>query len=159
MTRDLEKRFPHGHKRFIPILLDLMQLHSDKNHDYASGGDPLGNFKRVAALLAQYPGLDLGNPMVVALVYALKQVDAVLWSLAQDITAKVEGRGKRLDDVANYAVLAKILDEEDQAPVELVYQGWCSGCGPYRSHVPHKCVDKVPPVRPDDGPSGCEGTD
>jgi hypothetical protein len=38
----------------------------------------------------------------------------VLWSLANDITAKVEGRGKRLDDVSVYATLARIIDEESQ---------------------------------------------
>ena len=108
-----EGEFPHGHKRFVPIMRDLMKLHSDKNHDYASGGDPLGNFKRVAAILALYPGLDPSHPVVVALTYALKQVDAVLWSLAKNIKAKVEGRGKRLDDIAVYAVLARILDEEE----------------------------------------------
>jgi hypothetical protein len=108
----LEGYFPHGHRRFIPILLEHAQLHSDKNHDYASGGDPLGNFKRVAAILALYPGLVPSHPVVVALTYALKQVDAVLWSLANDITAKVEGRGKRLDDVSVYATLARIIDEE-----------------------------------------------
>ena len=108
-----EGEFPYGHKRFVPIMRDLMKLHSDKNHDYASGGDPLGNFKRVAAILALYPGLDPSHPVVVALTYALKQVDAVLWSLAKNIKAKVEGRGKRLDDIAVYAVLARILDEEE----------------------------------------------
>lgn len=111
----LRTAYPHGHERFIPILVEHARLHSDKNHDYASGGDPLGNFKRVAAILALYPGLNLGNPVVVALTYALKQVDAVLWSLAKNIVAKVEGRGKRLDDVAVYADLARILDEETEA--------------------------------------------
>jgi len=120
-----EGEFPHGHKRFVPIMRDLMKLHSDKNHDYASGGDPLGNFKRVAAILALYPGLDPSHPVVVALTYALKQVDAVLWSLAKNIKAKVEGRGKRLDDIAVYAVLARILDEEES-------------------------VEPMPKVRPDD---------
>ena len=116
----VEVEFPHGHKRFVPIMRDLMKLHSDKNHDYASGGDPLGNFKRVAAILALYPGLDPSHPVVVALTYALKQVDAVLWSLAKNIKAKVEGRGKRLDDIAVYAVLARILDEEETVNLEEV---------------------------------------
>ena len=125
LERFIQEEYPHGHKRYIPILLEHAKLHSDKNHDYASGGDPLGNFKRVAAILALYPGLDPSHPVVVALTYALKQVDAVLWSLAKNIKAKVEGRGKRLDDIAVYAVLARILDEE-------------------------KGVEQVPEVRKDD---------
>jgi len=36
---DLEKKlralFPHGHPDFIAMCIGEMQLHSDKNHDYA----------------------------------------------------------------------------------------------------------------------------
>jgi hypothetical protein len=103
---ELKAEFPHGHPEFLPMLLEKMKLHSDKNHDYARGGNPLGNFERVAKILGQYPGLDLSDPVVVMLVYALKQVDATLWGLSQKIEQKVEGPIERLGDVLVYAGIA-----------------------------------------------------
>jgi len=98
-----------GHPFFYEQLADEANLHAAKNHDYAHGGDPLGNFTRVAAILAPYKGLDLGDPVVVALVYALKQLDAVLWGLCQGIEHKVEGLHPRLMDISVYAKLARCL--------------------------------------------------
>jgi hypothetical protein len=106
LKETLNKAFPHGHPEFIPTLLEKMQLHSDKNHDYAKGGSPLGNFERVANLLGQYRGLDLSDPVVVMLIYALKQVDATLWGFAQGIEQKVEGPIERLSDILVYAGIA-----------------------------------------------------
>lgn len=105
----------YGHPYFHQIAAEETDLHNQKNHDYAKGGDPLGNFKRVSAILALYPGLDLNDPVVVAIVYALKQWDATLWGLAQKIDHKVEGLHGRLQDVSVYAKLARCLlkDKED----------------------------------------------
>lgn len=106
IAAELRKTFPHGHPEFLPMLLEKMKLHSDKNHDYAKGGRPLGNFERVASILGQYPGLKLDDPVVVMLIYALKQVDATLHGFAQNITQKVEGPIDRLGDVLVYAGIA-----------------------------------------------------
>jgi len=102
----------YGHPRFYEILEELAQLYSDKNHDYAVGGDPLGNFKRRAAIYAMYPGLDLSDPEVVAIVDAMKQLDAALWFLSNKHEARVEGKRGRLKDIAVYAVIDMILGEE-----------------------------------------------
>lgn len=113
----LREDFPHGHANFLPITLNELQLHSDKNHDYAAGGSALGNFERVAAILALYPGLNLSDKKVVALVYALKQLDAVLWGMAKGIKQKVEGLKERLGDISVYSkiVMCMVQDEADQA--------------------------------------------
>ena len=102
-----------GHPKFYEIVDELMQLHSEKNHDYAAGGDPLGNFHRVAKILEMYPGLKPSDPTVVALIYALKQLDAALWILSNGHEAKVEGIKDRLRDVAVYSILQMILSEEN----------------------------------------------
>jgi hypothetical protein len=94
------------------MMVDMMELHSNKNFEYAHGGDPLGNFKRVSTILAQYPGLDLGNPATVALVYALKQVDASLWQLSKGYEGQIEGISRRLDDVLVYAGITKLILSE-----------------------------------------------
>lgn len=104
--------FPHGHPSFLPITMREVQLHSNKNHDYAAGGDPLGNFKRVAAILALYPDLKLSDPRVVTLVYTLKQLDAVLWGLNKGIVQKVEGLNDRLGDISIYSKIAMCINEE-----------------------------------------------
>lgn len=108
----LREQFPHGHQAFLPITLRELQLHSDKNHDYSAGGSALGNFERVATLLAMYPKLNLGDPKVVALVYALKQLDAVLWGLNSSIEHKVEGLAGRLSDISVYAKIVMCMLED-----------------------------------------------
>ena len=108
IEKTLREKYPHGHKKFVDLLMAEADLHSRKNYDYASGGDPLGNFKRVAKILEQYPGLDLGNPAVVALVYMMKQIDATLWLLSNGHEAQVEGFSERLQDVSVYAKIVSI---------------------------------------------------
>jgi len=108
----LRKNFPHGHSEFIPLMMRLLDLHSRKNKDYAGGGNPLGNFHRVANLLSQYPNLDPSDPRVVALTYAFKQIDAVMWLLCTNRDGEVEGISDRLQDIAVYCMLAMILDGE-----------------------------------------------
>ena len=111
--KELRKDHPYGHPTFLPITLKEIQLHSDKNHDYAKGGNPLGNFDRVASILSHYPSLKLADRRVVALVYALKQLDAVLWGLNSNISHKVEGLNSRLQDVSVYAKLVQCMNEDD----------------------------------------------
>jgi hypothetical protein len=108
----LRERYPHGHVEFLPITLKELELHSLKNFDYASGGHALGNFRRVAGILKQYPKLDLGDERVVALVYLLKQLDAVLWGLNSDIAHKVEGLDGRLQDISVYAKIVMCMNTE-----------------------------------------------
>lgn len=105
-----ERRY--GHPRFYELLKELAQLHNDKNHDYAKGGDALGNFKRRAVLYSMYPGLDLSDPAVIPLVDMLKQLDALLWFYSNKHEAKVEGKAGRAKDVSVYSLINMILEEE-----------------------------------------------
>ncbi len=116
METDIEPTRLYGHPFFYVQLAEERKLHSEKNHDYAKGGDALGNFKRVSSILALYPGLDLSNPVVVCLVYMLKQLDAVLWGLSQKITHKVEGYHPRLQDISIYAKIARCILHDTDSP-------------------------------------------
>lgn len=107
----LEER-RHGHPDFYKLCEEEMNLHDRKNHDYASGGDALGNFNRVAAILALYPGLKPSNPAIVAVTYMLKQLDASLWMLSNGHQAKVEGHKERWQDVSVYSKIISILISE-----------------------------------------------
>ncbi len=109
ISKELRSKFPHGHPDFVTLALHEVQLHSDKNHDYAHGGDPLGNFRRRATILSLYPGLDLSDPTVIASIDQLKQMDAALWQLSQGFDAKVENFDKRQEDVGVYAKIIRLL--------------------------------------------------
>lgn len=99
----------YGHPFFYVQTAEEEALHNNKNHDYAAGGPALGNFERVSGILGLYPNLTLGDPVVVLLVYLLKQLDAVLWGLSARIDHKIEGPHPRLRDISVYAKLARCI--------------------------------------------------
>lgn len=109
----LRQLCPHGHPDFIPWLVRLAKLHSDKNRDYAGGGPPLGNFMRRAATAQANDMAALDTPCKVALWDIEKQLDAARHMVLTGQEGGVETVQKRLDDVAVYAGLAGILHVED----------------------------------------------
>jgi hypothetical protein len=108
----LRQRYPNGHPKFLPITLAEIALHDAKNHDYTKGGNSLGNFERVSTILGLYPNLKLSDQRVVALVAAMKQLDAVLWGLNSGIIHKVEGANERLRDISVYAKIVQCMNED-----------------------------------------------
>ena len=85
-------------------MLDMLRKHSDKNHDYARGGPPLGNFNRVSAIMSHYPNLSIAHPATIAIIYMMKQLDAVLWALSNG-HALTESIQERWSDVVVYSVI------------------------------------------------------
>lgn len=112
-----EAKVLYGHPFFYQQTTEEAALHSRKNFDYAQGGNPLGNFQRVAAILALYPDLPHADPAVVALTYALKQLDATLWMLNRG-HASVTGEGlhERLQDISVYCKITRCIlkDQEEK---------------------------------------------
>lgn len=102
----------HGHPDFYKLTQQELELHSRKNKDYAQGGDPLGNFKRVSVIKKLYPGLPWDSPVGVALGYMLKQLDAAFWMLSQGYEGEVENVDSRLTDVHVYVKIARVLLRE-----------------------------------------------
>lgn len=100
-----------GHPDFYRYLESMGMLHDEKNHDYAEGGDPLGNFHRVSAILKIW-GYDI-PPWLVAAIYALKQQDCVMWTMNQGYTPEVQSLDERVEDEGVYAVLKRILLAEE----------------------------------------------
>jgi len=98
--------------QFAKDMMDIIKMYHIKNHDYAHGGDPMGNFKRVAAFKQLYPTMPWDTPMGVCLSYMLKQLDCVMWGMANNIEHKVEGIDDRLKDVVCYAAIARVLARE-----------------------------------------------
>lgn len=108
----LKDIFPYGHKDFIPMCLEEMELHSKKNHDYARKGNPLGNFYRVSAALTDM-GYEI-SPEMVGMTYLMKQLDAAVQMISQVYEGKIEGVDKRLEDVGVYVKLVRILCREQK---------------------------------------------
>jgi hypothetical protein len=105
----LREKFKYGSEEFIPILIELADLHSRKNYDYTFGGDPLGNFNRVAHFFESYPKLSSSDPEIVAITYLMKQLDAILWAKNSGYEGKVEGSDRRYEDVNVYSIIARII--------------------------------------------------
>lgn len=115
LTNLLRKHGPHGHPRFVDTVLEALRLHSTKSNDYTLGGDPLGNFQRVASILSRYPTFPWNSKEGITIVYMLKQLDTTMNSLGRDKSPKVEGLISRVLDIGVYAfILVCMLREGDR---------------------------------------------
>ena len=108
IKEQLHELFKGGHPDYIDDTLEELDLYSRKNTDYTKGGDPFGNFKRISAILKIW-GFDV-PPVLVALIYSLKQQDALMWMLSQKYEGQIEGKQERFRDIGVYTKIAKILD-------------------------------------------------
>jgi len=115
-TKPETQALQYGHPKFHELLTQIGELHNKKNFDYAEGGEqgPLGNFKRIAAIASLYPASYAWHDQTgVALTYMLKQLDAALMMFTTGKASKTgENINERLRDVAIYALLAIILNDE-----------------------------------------------
>jgi len=125
----LKNLYPNGDPKFIEMMYEEMELYNRKNFDYASGAegeitDPNGNFNRVAQFFGMYPDIPLNDPRVICLAYIMKQIDQVAWSLSRGFEGKVEGLDPRLQDIAVYTNILKVLNAhilEDEQKAKLPY--------------------------------------
>ncbi len=115
MREVLREMFPYGDEQYIAITMKEMEGYNTKNFDYAAGGDPNGNFLRVASILSFYPGIRMDDPRAVAIIYLLKQLDNVLWSLSRGFEGKLEDIDSRLLDIHVYAKIARVLNNRLKA--------------------------------------------
>lgn len=111
LRETLAKLFSHGDPLFQEMTWEEQDLYNRKNYDYAAGGDdPNGNFARIGAIMALYPGIDPSDPRVVALMGALKQLDQVMWSFSRGFAGEVEGLEPRLQDISVYMKIIRMLN-------------------------------------------------
>lgn len=107
----LRKLYPHGAPDFISTFINSIELHSNKNRDYAMDGPHFGNFDRVASILSNYPNLSLSDSKVVAIIYMLKQMDATLWAMSNGHVMD-EGLEERVDDMIVYCGIIQCMLKE-----------------------------------------------
>ncbi len=119
LLTELKSVFGHGDPEFINITAEEIVMYNQKNRDYAGSGDevvdPNGNFDRVAAFFTMYPNLSLGDPRVVAMVYAMKQIDQVFWSLSRGFEGEVEDLDARLTDIHIYTKIVRVLNRRQRS--------------------------------------------
>jgi hypothetical protein len=101
-----------GHPRFYELSQAECDLHAAKNHDYARGGDPMGNFNRVSTILGLYPDFQWQSPAGFAWLLMWKQIDAVMWAMSKGDAQRVESVQDKLMDISVYSKLIMILLEE-----------------------------------------------
>jgi len=109
MTKGFDCEY-HGHSDFYKCLEAMATLHSDKSAEYTQGGDLLGNFHRVSAILKIW-GYDI-PPWLVAVIYALKQQDCSMMMLKHGTEGEIESIDHRVQDEGIYTVLKRVLIKE-----------------------------------------------
>ncbi len=101
--------------RFDVIFEELKELHRLKNSDYATTDDPNGNFKRVALIAAPLlnPTIPANlHPLVIALIFKLKQTDGVIEMISKNKAGKAESIIDKLNDEAIYSMIERMCYEE-----------------------------------------------
>lgn len=92
-------------------LARIQELFAKKNHEYAGGGDVLGNFRR----LAQQQGMPMST---VWAILAGKHIDSIQ-EYVKDFRADIPRErtqpvADRVDDLIVYALLLQVILEEEQ---------------------------------------------
>jgi len=96
----MREMFPYGHPQFYWIVLELCQLHSNKSHDYGGATDPLYNLRQFG-----WKGV----------VVRLGDKFCRLKNFCEQAIFKVKNESVEdaFDDTAVYAILGKILKQEE----------------------------------------------
>ena len=94
----------YGHPRFYELVDEISELHSRKNHDYATDEDPLSNFKQVAKAVGV-------EPWVVGMMFIAEKFYRLV-NLIERGDVKNESKEDTLSDMAVYALITRILMEE-----------------------------------------------
>lgn len=108
----IKAQLPNGHPRFYEFLLEAMELHNRKNDGYAGGGHPLGNFYRVANIMANYPDIPQGDPSAALIGMVIKQFDHILWSLNTQRFYTNSSVDEHLADIAVYMTILRCIRKE-----------------------------------------------
>ena len=97
-------------KRLVELLREMRCTHDAKNHDYAGIGDPLRNFRMCEAM-----GLPAWKGCLVRITDKVSRLQA--FAKQGELRVKDESVADTLLDLANYAILCRVLFEECREPV------------------------------------------
>lgn len=109
------KKRKYGHPAFYKALEDIANLHEEKNRQYATPEDPLGNFRRTGQITCKMlkPGID--PTLASCLSFMSKQVDGVYELFGEMKENTIDSLEDKLQDITVYSVIALILVREIQS--------------------------------------------
>jgi hypothetical protein len=107
----------NGHPRFYEIVDELKKLHSEKNHQYATEGNPLGNFERTGRMISKFLHEGVNPTLASCLSLMSKQVDGIYEIVGEAKENTCESLTDKLRDTAVYAIIAMIILEESKEKV------------------------------------------
>jgi len=112
LIKDLKNGKYYGHPGFYKIILEELELHSNKNKQYATQDDPLANFKRTGRLIKKLLKPNINPALASAMILMSKQVDAVYEMVGEGKKDTVEELEDKFKDISIYANLCIILLRE-----------------------------------------------
>jgi hypothetical protein len=137
----------HGHPAFYRIVEELKELHSEKNRQYATKDNPLGNFERTGKMISKFlkPGI---NPTLAScLALVSKQIDGVYELVGECKKNTADSLEDKLRDIAVYTIIAMIIIEESREKSPLVELQERAGqfYRPETPVTPGVCIPSLPP--------------
>lgn len=114
MLRNWQSPPRYGHPLFNVIVEEIKKLHEEKNRQYASGDDPLGNFRRTGQIIAKLlkPGI---NPSLAScLAFMSKQVDGVYELFGESKENTIDSLEDKLLDITIYSIIGMIMVRESR---------------------------------------------
>lgn len=115
--KDSVKRIFAGHSKFRPLLQEIAELHDKKNKQYASGEDPLGNFKRGAQACKSFFNEEIQSnifklEMAYATILAYKQIDGAMQILSLNKKGTPDSLAEKLRDVITYFCIIDCINSD-----------------------------------------------
>lgn len=98
----------YGHPKFREYTEEMVNIHSQKNHDYSDASDPLNNFRITNELVKGIPDC----PFKVAFTRLIEKVLRISQVAKKGNQVTNETLIDSLMDGANYCILGRILIEE-----------------------------------------------
>jgi len=103
-----------SNRDFLQVLDEIEYLYEEKNYQYASDLDPLGNFRRASAGLSKLLSVDCNDEyrrmQAYALALASKQWDGAIEIIAERKTGTVDSLEEKLMDIAIYAIICITME-------------------------------------------------
>lgn len=97
-------------------MLELIHLHDQKNKNYAGGGSPLGNFKRVGNIMMNYKNIPHGDPATALIGMVIKQIDNILWAMNTGRFYTESSVDDHLKDISVYMTILRCLIFDHNRP-------------------------------------------
>ena len=132
-----------GHPMFYKIIEELKEIHSEKNRQYATVDNPLGNFERTGKMIEKFLHKGVNPTLASCLSLMSKQVDGVYEIVGEGKENTVDSLEDKLRDVAIYSIIAMIiLKESIQKGVPNEHHTpACTVCGGTTYHRDYHCTE------------------